>query len=86
MLTKVLLQIYFLEGLINVIDSAEDGDKGTMMPIKSYDHMLPILFYPNDVRRQPYSLSSIIKSTHPRLYHGPSENHNRTEQNLGICV
>jgi hypothetical protein len=33
MLTKVLLQIYFLEGLINVIDSTEDGDKGKMMPI-----------------------------------------------------
>ena len=49
MLTKVLLHIYFLEGLINVIDSAEDGDKGRMMPIKSYGHMLPILFYLNDV-------------------------------------
>lgn len=48
MLTKVLLQIYFLEGLINVIDSAEDGDKGRMMPIKSYGHMLPILFYLNE--------------------------------------
>jgi hypothetical protein len=40
MLTKVLLQIYFLEGLINVIDSAEYGDKGRMMPIKSYGHMV----------------------------------------------
>lgn len=48
MLTKVLLQIYFLEGFINVIDSAEDGDKGIMMPIKSYGHMLPILFYLNE--------------------------------------
>lgn len=53
MLTKVLLQIYFLEGLINVIDSAEDGDKGIMMPIKSYGHMLPILFYLNDVDDNP---------------------------------
>lgn len=53
MLTKVLLQIFFLEGLINVIDSAEDGDKDRMMPIKSYDHMLPILFYPNDVDDNP---------------------------------
>jgi hypothetical protein len=48
MLTKVLLQIYFLEGLINVIDSAEYGDKGRMMPIKSYGHMLPIIFYLNE--------------------------------------
>jgi hypothetical protein len=48
MLTKVLLQIYFLEGLINVIDSTEDGDKGRMMPIESYGHMLPILFYLNE--------------------------------------
>ena len=48
MLTKVLLQIYFLEGFINVIDSAEDGDKGRMMPIKSYGHMLPIIFYLNE--------------------------------------
>ena len=53
MLTKVLLQIYFLEGLINVIDSAEYGDKGRMMPIKSYGHMLPILFYLNDVDDNP---------------------------------
>jgi hypothetical protein len=53
MLTKVLLQIYFLEGLINVIDSAEDGDKGRMMPIKSYGHMLAILFYLNDVNDNP---------------------------------
>lgn len=43
MLTKVLLQIYFLEGLINVIDSAEDGDKGIMMPIKSYGHVTYII-------------------------------------------
>lgn len=50
MLTKVLLQIYFLEGLINVIDSAEDGDKDRMMPIY---HMFPILFYPNDVDDNP---------------------------------
>ena len=48
MLTKVLLQKYFLEGLINVIDSSEDGDKGRVMPIKSYGHMLPILFYLNE--------------------------------------
>ena len=48
MLTKVLLQIYFLEGLINVIDSAEYGDKGRIMPIKSYGHMLPIIFYLNE--------------------------------------
>jgi hypothetical protein len=53
MLAKVLLQIYCLEGLINVIDSAEDGDKGRMMPIKSYGHMLPILFYLNDVDYNP---------------------------------
>lgn len=53
MLTKVLLQIYFLEGLINVIDSAEDGDKGRIMPIKSYGHMLPILFYLHNVDDNP---------------------------------
>lgn len=53
MLAKVLLQIYFLEGLINVIDSAEDGDKGVMMPIKSYGHMLPILFYLHNVDDNP---------------------------------
>jgi hypothetical protein len=53
MLTKVLLQIYCLEGLINVIDSAEGGDKGKMMPIISYGHMLPILFYLNDVDDNP---------------------------------
>lgn len=73
MLTKVLLQIYFLEGLINVIDSAEYGDKGRMMPIKSYGHMLPIIFYLKS-ERQPCSLSSIIKSTRPSSYYGPSEN------------
>lgn len=53
MLTKVLLQIYFLEGLINVIDSAEDGDKGRIMLIKSYGHMLPILFYLHNVDDNP---------------------------------
>lgn len=53
MLTKVLLQIYFLEGLINVTDSAEDGDKGRIMPIKSYGHMLPILFYLHNVDDNP---------------------------------
>lgn len=53
MLTKVLLQIYCLVGLINVIDSAEHGDKGRMMPIKSYGRMLPILFYLNDVDDNP---------------------------------
>lgn len=71
MLTKVLLQIYFLEGLINVIDSAEYGDKGRMMPIKFYGHMLPIIFYLNE---WTCSLSSIIKSTRPSSYYGPSEN------------
>jgi hypothetical protein len=53
MLTKVLLQIYCLGALVSVIDSAEDGDNGSMMPIMSYGYMLPILFYLNDVDYNP---------------------------------